>query len=115
VKHFHEQLQRRPRCKLSYTVTWLSPQSAGLVTKAKRRGAHRKERAPPATGQAAVPSGLLDASLDCRLGMQSRSHRHTRRRTGENYSAFLVEEDGTMSSFFRLAAAIGQYRPSCPM
>src|SRR6201988_2567326 len=44
VKHFHEQLQRRHHYNLSYTVTRLSLKSAGLVPKAKRRGAHRKRR-----------------------------------------------------------------------
>src|SRR6476619_6063209 len=44
VKHFHEQLVRRHSYKLGYTVTRLSLQAAGLVAKAKRRGAHRKRR-----------------------------------------------------------------------
>jgi hypothetical protein len=44
VKHFHEQLVRRHGYKLCYTVTRLSLQAAGLVAKAKRRGAHRKKR-----------------------------------------------------------------------
>ena len=43
VKHFHEQLVRRHDYKLCYTVTRLSLQAAGLVPKAKRRGAHRKK------------------------------------------------------------------------
>src|SRR5437667_1609192 len=44
AKHFHEQLVRRHGYKLCYTVTRLSLQAAGLVAKAKRRGAHRKKR-----------------------------------------------------------------------
>src|SRR5215468_797802 len=44
VKHFHEQLVRRHSYKLCYTVMRLSLQAAGLVAKAKRRGAHRKKR-----------------------------------------------------------------------
>jgi hypothetical protein len=44
VKHFHEQLVRRYNYKLCYTVTRLSLQAAGLVAKARRRGAHRKKR-----------------------------------------------------------------------
>src|ERR1700747_3922028 len=43
VKHFHEQLVKRHHYKLCYTVTKLSLQGAGLVAKAKRRGAHRKK------------------------------------------------------------------------
>ena len=44
VKHFHEQLAKRHGYKLSYTVTRLSLQAAGLVRKAKRSGPHRKKR-----------------------------------------------------------------------
>ena len=44
VKHFHEHLVKRHNYKLCYTVTRMSLQAAGLVKKAKRRGAHRKKR-----------------------------------------------------------------------
>jgi hypothetical protein len=44
VKHFHEQLVKRHGYKLCYTVTKASLQAAGLVAKARRRGAHRKRR-----------------------------------------------------------------------
>jgi hypothetical protein len=44
VKHFHERLVKRHDYKLCYTVTKASLQAAGLVAKAKRRGAHRKKR-----------------------------------------------------------------------
>ena len=44
VKHFHEQLQKRHRYKLGYTVTRLALQGAGLVRPAPRRSAHRKKR-----------------------------------------------------------------------
>ena len=36
VKHFHEQLQKRHHDKLSYTVTRLALQGAGLVRPAPR-------------------------------------------------------------------------------
>ena len=106
VKHFHEQLVRRHNYKLCYTVTRLSLQAAGLVPKAKRRGAHRKKwvRRP-------LPGMLLfqDASkhrwiaalghdLDLVVTMDDA--------TGAIYSAFLVEEEGTMSSFLGLAETI---------
>src|SRR5665213_3380246 len=44
VKHFHEELRRHHNYTLGYTVTRLSLQATGLVTKAKRRGRHRKKR-----------------------------------------------------------------------
>jgi hypothetical protein len=106
VKHFHEQLVRRHNYKLCYTVTKLSLQAAGLVAKAKRRGAHRKKRV-----RRPLPGMLLfqDASkhrwiaalgrdLDLVVTMDDA--------TGAIYSAFLVEEEGTMSSFLGLAETI---------
>jgi len=106
VKHFHEQLVRRHNYKLCYTVTRFSLQAAGLVTKAKRRGAHRKKRV-----RRPLPGMLLfqDASkhrwiaalghdLDLVVTMDDA--------TGAIYSAFLVEEEGTMSSFLGLAETI---------
>jgi hypothetical protein len=106
VKHFHEQLVRRHNYKLCYTVTKLSLQAAGLVPKAKRRGAHRKKRV-----RRPLPGMLLfqDASthrwiaalghdLDLVVTMDDA--------TGTIYSAFLVEEEGTMSSFLGLQETI---------
>ena len=106
VKHFHEQLVKRHNYKLCYTVTKLALQAAGLVAKAKRRGAHRKKRV-----RRALPGMLLfqDASthrwigalghdLDLVVTMDDA--------TGAIYSAFLVEEEGTMSSFLGLAETI---------
>ena len=106
VKHFHEQLVRRHNYKLCYTVTKLSLQAAGLVAKAKRRSAHRKKRV-----RRPLPGMLLfqDASkhrwiaalghdLDLVVTMDDA--------TGAIYSAFLVEEEGTMSSFLGLAETI---------
>jgi len=106
VKHFHEQLVRRHNYKLCYTVTRLSLQAAGLVPKAKRRSAHRKKRV-----RRPLPGMLLfqDASkhrwiaalgrdLDLVVTMDDA--------TGAIYSAFLVEEEGTMSSFLGLAETI---------
>ena len=106
VKHFHEQLVRRHNYKLCYTVTRLSLQAVGLVPKAKRRGAHRKKRV-----RRPLPGMLLfqDASkhrwiaalghdLDLVVTMDDA--------TGAIYSAFLVEEEGTMSSFLGLAETI---------
>ena len=106
VKHFHEQLVKRHNYKLCYTVTKLSLQAAGLVPKAKRRGAHRKKRV-----RRPLPGMLLfqDASthrwiaalghdLDLVVTMDDA--------TGTIYSAFLVEEEGTMSSFLGLQETI---------
>jgi hypothetical protein len=109
VKHFHEQLQRRHHYKLSYTVTRLSLQSAGLVAKAKRRGAHRKRRTRrPLPGMLLFQDGSthhwiagLERKVDLIVTLDDA--------TGEIYSAFLVEQEGTMSSFLGLAETIGRH------
>ncbi|MGZ3351913.1 MAG: ISNCY family transposase [Xanthobacteraceae bacterium] len=109
VKHFHEQLVRRHDYWLSYTVTRLSLQAAGLVKKAKRRGAHRKKRVRrPLPGMLLFQDGsthrwmaALGRDLDLVVTLDDA--------TGEIYSALLVEQEGTMSSFLGLAETIAEH------
>src|SRR5438270_1348674 len=44
VRHFHEKLQSEHEIELSYTWVKLALQGAGLVTRGRRRGVHRKRR-----------------------------------------------------------------------
>src|SRR5580693_442651 len=109
VKHFHEQLVRRHNYRLSYTVTRLSLQAAGLVAKAKRRGAHRKKRVRrPLPGMLLFQDGsthrwiaALGRDLDLVVTLDDA--------TGEIYSAILVDQEGTMSSFLGLAETIAEH------
>jgi len=109
VKHFHEQLVRRHNYRLSYTVTRLSLQAAGLVAKAKRRGAHRKKRVRrPLPGMLLFQDGsthrwiaALGHDLDLIVTLDDA--------TGEIYSAILVDQEGTMSSFLGLAETIAEH------
>jgi hypothetical protein len=109
VKHFHEQLVGRHNYKLCYTVTRLSLQAAALVLKAKRRGAHRKKRVRrPLPGMLLFQDGSkhrwiasLGRDLDLIVTLDDA--------TGEIYSAFLVEEEGTMSSLLGLAETITRH------
>src|SRR3954454_7292061 len=88
AKHFHEAIQGRPMAdgKLfvrSYTWTKSVLQQRGLVTKAAKRSAHRKNRArPPLPGmrvfQAGVP-GRLEARVAA-AGAATRPDRHDGRR-----------------------------------
>jgi transposase len=108
VKHFHEQLQQRHDYKLGYTVTRLALQSAGLAAKAKRRGTHRKKRERrPLPGMLLFQDGsthrwigALDRDLDLVVTLDDA--------TGAIYSALLVEEEGTMSSFLGLSETIAE-------
>jgi transposase len=105
VKHFHEQLVKRHDYKLGYTVTKLHLHRAGLVKPAPRRSAHRKKRPRrPMAGmllhQDASRHAWLDGAppLDLVVTLDDA--------TSEIYSAFLVEEEGTASSFRGLAEAV---------
>ena len=107
VKHFHEQLMKRHGYKLSYTVTRLTLQRAGLVAPQKRRGGrHRKKRERrPLPGMLLFQDGsthrwigALEHDLDLVVTLDDA--------TGALYSAILVEEEGTASSFLGLAETI---------
>lgn len=107
VKHFHEQLVKRHNYKLSYTVTRLALQGAGLVAPQRRRGgAHRKKRERrPLPGMLLFQDGSthrwiagLDRDLDLIATLDDA--------TSELYSLILVEQEGTASSFLGLAETI---------
>jgi transposase len=98
VKHFHEHLVRHHNFGWGYTWTKAQLHAAGLVERSKRRGAHRRKRPrKPCEGmmlhQDASRFAWLEAQapLDLVVTMDDA--------TSEVYSAFLVEEEGTASSF----------------
>ena len=98
VKHFHEHLQREHGFGWSYSWTKTQLHAAGLVDRAKRRGAHRRKRPrKPCTGMMLHQDGSThewlegQPQLDLIVTMDDA--------TSEIYSALLVEEEGTMSSF----------------
>lgn len=106
VKHFHEELRGRHGYVLGYTVTRLALQSAGLVTPARRRGKHRRKRQRrPMPGMLLFQDGsthrwigTLGHDLDLVVTMDDA--------TNWLYSAILVDEEGTMSSFLGLRETI---------
>jgi len=108
VKHFHEQLQKRHDYKLGYTVTRLALQASGLAAKTKRRGTHRKKRERrPLPGMLLFQDGSthrwiagLDHDLDLVVTLDDA--------TGAIYSAILVAQEGTMSSFLGLSQTIAE-------
>ena len=115
VKHFHEQLQKRHGYRLGYTVTRLSLQKAGLVRPAPRRSAHRKKRP-----RRPVPGMLLhqDASRFAWLPGDRRQYDLVvtmDEATSAIYWAFLVEEEGTASSFRGLREVIEAHGLFCEL
>lgn len=106
AKHAHEQLRAHHNYRLGYTVTRLALQAAGLVRKATRRSAHRKKRPRrPLPGMLLFQDGsshrwipALERDLDLVVTMDDA--------TSALYSAVLVDEEGTMSSFTGLRETI---------
>lgn len=115
AQHFHEHLERHHGYKLSYTFTRLALQRAGEITPTKRRGGHRQRRPRrPMVGMMLHQDGsphrwipALERSFDLIVTMDDA--------TSEIYSAFLVEEEGTMSSFQALAAVIETHGLCCSL
>jgi transposase len=114
VKHFHEQLQKRHGYVLGYTVTKLALHTAGLVRKAPKRSAHRKKRPRrPLPGmllhQDGSRHGWIEGlpTMDLIVTMDDA--------TSEVYSMFLVEEEGTASTFLGLGEVIGEYGLFCAL
>ena len=98
VSHFHDDLKKHHDFRWSYTWTKNHLQEAGLVRRAKKRGRHRRKRPrKPMTGMMLHQDGSTHAWLegqpmfDLIVTMDDA--------TSEVYSAFFVEEEGTMSTF----------------
>ena len=103
AKHFHEHLVQSHNFRWGYSWTKTYLQNRGCIPKAPRRGAHRRKRPrKPLPGMMLHQDGSrhywipgLDHALDLIITLDDA--------TNEVYSAFLVEEEGTFSSFRGLA------------
>ena len=115
VRHFHDKLRQHHGFRWGYTWTKLRLQAAGLITKAPRRSAHRKKRPRrPLAGMLLHQDGsphrwlpALDAQLDLIVTLDDA--------TSAIYSAFLVDEEGTMSTFRALAEVIAAHGLPCAL
>lgn len=109
AKHFHEQLQERHDYALSYTFTRLTLQGAGLIEKHAQRGGHRLRRERrPLLGMMLLQDGSthewivgLGPTLDLIVTLDDA--------TSQVYSAFLVAQEGTFSSFQGLHEVIAAH------
>ena len=103
VKHFHEQLAKRHNYTLGYTVTKLHLHRTGLVQQATQRSAHRKKRPRrPMVGMMLHQDASTHAWLAGDAGKQDLVVT-MEDATSEIYSIFLVDEEGTASSFQGIA------------
>ena len=114
VKHFHEQMQKRHDYVLGYTVTKLALHAAGLVRKAPKRSAHRKKRPRrPLRGMLLHQDGSRHVWLEGLPAMDLIVTLDDA--TSEIYSMFLVEEEGTASTFCALREVIGEHGLFCAL
>jgi transposase len=114
AKHFHEHLVQGHGFGWGYTWTKTYLQSRGLLAKAPRRGAHRRKRPRrPMVGMMLHQDASRHAWL---LGQESLDLVVTLDdATGEIYSAMLVEEEGTVSSFLGLIETIAKKGLFCSL
>ena len=98
VKHFHEHLRRDHNFRWGYTWVKTQLHTAGLVERARHRGAHRRKRErKPCEGMMLHQDGsqafwlVGSGQLDLIVTMDDA--------TSTIYSALLVEEEGTASAF----------------
>jgi hypothetical protein len=113
VKHFHEHGVRDHRFSWGYSWTKTQLHTAGLVERAMRRGAHRRKRErKPCEGMMLHQDGsrhhwLEGQALDLIVTMDDA--------TSTIYSAFLVEEEGTASTFRGLLDVFGAHGLPCAL
>jgi transposase len=115
VKHFHEQLVKRHGYKLGYTVTKVHLHRAGLVRPAPKRSAHRKKRPRrPMVGMMLHQDASTHAWLP---GVDRRDDLVVTMddATSAIYSAFLVDEEGTASSFRGLREVVERHGLFCAL
>ncbi len=98
IRHFHEHLVRDHNFRWGYTWTKTQLHTAGLVERNKKRGVHRRKRErKPWEGMMLHQDGsranwlTAGPALDLIVTMDDA--------TSTIYSAFLVEEEGTASTF----------------
>jgi len=108
AKHFHEHLVRDHHFAWGYTWTKTFLHSRGLLERAPRRGAHRRKRP-----RRPLPGMMLhqDGSRHTWLGGQPALDLIVTLddATSAVLSAFLVEEEGTASTFRALAEVFGRH------
>jgi transposase len=98
AKHFHDHLVKQHSFNWGYTWTKTQLHRCGLLAKARHRGAHRRKRPrKPCTGMLLHQDGSShewlegQPALDLIVTLDDA--------TSQVYSAFLIDEEGTASTF----------------
>ena len=114
VRHFHEKLREEHGIELSYTWVKLALQGAGLVKKARQRGAHRKRRP-----RRPLPGMLLHLDGSAHQWFQDDRWYDLLEvlddATSETYYAQWVEEESTRTVMAALREVIEQQGLFCAL
>lgn len=106
VKHFYAKYREQAGAR-SYNFVRLALQRQAVMAKANKRGAHRRRRErKPLVGMLLHQDGSRHEWL---AGQQHDLIVTLDDATGQIYSAFLVEEEGTLSSFLGVAEVIAKH------
>jgi transposase len=98
VLHFHEKLVEEHGVDLSYEWVKKALQTAGLVSKGARRGTHRRKRPRrPLRGMMIFCDGSTHEWMPLLSGLKQDLIVFMDDATSEVYSAYLVDEEGTMT------------------
>ena len=108
VKHFHEHLVKDHGFGWGYTWLKLPLQWMGVVARAPRKGAHRRKRERrPLAGMMLRQDGSRHAWLEGEPALNLIVTLDDAK--GAIYSAFLVEEEGTVSTYWALKEVFSQH------
>ena len=114
VRHFHEKLVEEHGIELSYTWVKLALQGAGLVTKRRRRGTHRKRRP-----RRPMPGMLLHIDASKHAWFQDGRYYDLITilddATSEIYYAQLVAEEGTWTLMPAVREVIEKHGVFCAL
>lgn len=116
VSHFHEKLVADHGIDLSYEWVKKALQTAGLVTKGKSRGVHRKKRARrPLKGMMVFCDGSPHEWMPLLPGQKQDLIAFIDDATSELYCAYLVDEESTMTVMAGLKEVIEEEGLFCSL
>lgn len=114
VSHFHDKLVEQHGMELSYEWVKKALQTAGLVSKGVKRGVHRKKRARrPMKGMMVFCDGSSHEWMPLLPGQKQDLIAFIDDATSELYSAYLVDEEGTMTVMAGLKEVVKNHGLFC--
>jgi transposase len=116
ISHFHDKLTEEHGIALSYEWVKKALQTAGLVSKGRKRGQYRKRRQRrPLKGMLVFCDGSTHEWMPLLSGQSQDLIVYLDDATNEVYSAYLVDEEGTMTCMQGLLQVIEEKGLFCSL